>query len=366
MSNKAERRKIDDSTIDKVVSRLNRDFIEGLPGDPKEIATKYARRIVEPYISPSINDQLKEMMLEKRLSDEEYVETFLKIIYHSFHNKKTSDNPKAYILLSQTGGGKSNLRERVLRENPNVVLLDSDSYKKFRPDSTEIQDQYPQYYGALTGIDCYDHVENVSNFTMENGYDFLIESAPSISQGVIGVNTEELERLGYEINYYALAIGDIVSQMAVHKRYEYELRDDILKKSAKLTDIDRHNDSYAAVQLVLENASPESRIVVFRRGTEEENQVPQIIESGSDKKSKMDTLESYRRKSNEEYLASNSFLEDYYLVRKLLLEREAPRTQIVQLESVSQNARLRGMQLFGDDYQINIKPVKESRTIEDR
>ena len=359
MSDFQKRRNIDDDTIDRVVSDLSSSFIKSLPEDPVYIAQKYARRRETPFILPSINANLREMMFEHILSDEEYLKVLYKILAFTFNNRSRKGNPNAHILLSQTGGGKSNLRERIIRENNGIVIIDSDSYKRFRDDSTEIQEKYPQFYGALTGIDCYDHVENVSRFTMEQGYDFLIEGAPSVSQGVIGINFDKLEQLEYAINYGALAVGDIVSQMAVHKRYEQALRDEKLKDSAKLTDIDRHNDSYAAVVLVLQNASPESSIEIYRRGTDEESRVPQRIESEEGKEHKIETLEEYRRRSNEEYITSHQFARDYNWVKQMMEERNAPEIQQVQLNTVLQNAKLRAAQISEERARDFEKEIEE-------
>lgn len=359
MSDFQKRRNIDDETIDKVVAGLNSKFIESLPEDPVFIAQKYARRRETPFISPSINANLREMMFEHILPDEDYLKVLYKIMAFTFNGKKRTGKPSSHILLSQTGGGKSNLRERILTENEGIVVIDSDSYKRFRDDSTEIQEKHPQFYGALTGIDCYDHVENVSRFTMEQGYDFLIEGAPSVSQGVIGINFDKLEQLEYAINYDALAVGDIVSQMAVHKRYEQALRDEKLKDSAKLTDIDRHNDSYAAVVLVLQNSSPESSIEIYRRGTDEECRVPQKIESEKEKEHKIETLEEYRRRSNEEYITSHQFARDYNWVKNMMEEREAPEIQRVQLNTVLQNAKLRAAQISAEYARNFEKEIEE-------
>lgn len=352
MSDFQERRNIDDDTIYKVVSNLNSSFVESLPEDPIYIAQKYARRRVTPFISPSINDKLRKMMFEHILSDEDYLKVLYKIMADTFNKKSRASKPGAHILLSQTGGGKSNLRERILKENEGIVVIDSDSYKRFRDDSKAIQEKYPQFYGALTGIDCYDHVENISRFTMEQKYDFLIEGAPSVRQGVIGVNFDELQQLEYNISYDALAVGDIVSQMAVHKRYEKALMDAKLKNFAKLTDMDRHNDSYAAVALVLQNSSPDSKIEIYRRGTDEENRVPQRIES--EKGNKIAILEEYRRRSNEEYITSLQFARDYEWVKKKMEERKAPELQRVQLNRVLQNAKLRAAQIR-DEYACDIE-----------
>ena len=348
MSDFQTRRNIDEKTIKKVVSELSSDFKYSLPGDPILIAQRYARRRVHPFISPSINDNLRKMMFEHILPDEDYLKVLYKIMAFTFNNKSRACNPSAHILLSQTGGGKSNLREKILRDNAGIVVIDSDSYKKFRDDSMQIQEQYPQYYGALTGIDCYDHVENISRFTMEQRYNFLIESAPSVSQGVIGINMEELNQLAYNINYDALAIGDIISQMAVHKRYEQALRDDKLKYVAKLTDIDRHNDSYAAVVLVLQNSSEDSKILIFRRGTDLEGRVPQLIEAGDGKEEKIVALEEYRRSSNEDYITSGQFKTDYKWVKRMMEERKAPEIQREQLNTVVQNATLRFPQISNE------------------
>jgi len=35
------------------------------------------------------------------------------------------------------------------------------------------------HFGALTGIDSYDHANDINMYAMENGYDILLECAPS-------------------------------------------------------------------------------------------------------------------------------------------------------------------------------------------
>lgn len=352
MSNDKQRCIIAPHIIRKVVSNLSDEFINSLPGKPERIAEEFALRIQQPYFSPSISVDLREMMLEHRLSDEDYLITFFKILYHTFYNKVASNNPEALILLSQTGGGKSNLRERILRERNNIAVLDSDSYKGFRPDSLEIQQLYPQYYGALTGIDSYDHVQNIASFAMKNRYNFLIESAPSTSQGVIGLDLDELEQLGYSIHYDVLAIGHIVSQMGIHQRYEAMLRDEELRKTAKLTSIARHNDSYLAVLEVLHNSSPNSIITVYRRGSEAENMKPQIVATNLTTEDAVKTVVDYRESSNRRYISSHQFNTDYRAVQGMMAQRGASEAQMRQLSMVWENAKSYSQSRSQSDYAL--------------
>lgn len=145
-------RGISEETLRKVVSGLNPDFIKGLPETP-EVLYKYVQRRTDPVISKNISYELGLKMQNTRLSDEDYLLTFFKILFDVFNNKTpVSENEKlaAHILVAQTGAGKSNLRKMLLNRNSNIVIVDSDKYKKFRPDVDEILQKDPVNFGALT------------------------------------------------------------------------------------------------------------------------------------------------------------------------------------------------------------------------
>ena len=270
-------------------------------------------------------------MLNNRLSDKDYFITFLKIVRFVFSGKEKSLNPKANILLAQTGAGKSRLRELVLRKNPKSVIINSDHFKKFRTDVDKLFEEDPAHFGALTGIDSYDHANDINMYAMENGYDILLECAPSTSQGMIGVNKKMLQDYQYDINYFGLAVGNLPSAFSIHKRYEEDIRDPKMKGEAKLTSLARHNDSYDAMSKIMQGIDL-YKLHTYRRGTAEEKFIPQLV----DGKNKIEVFKKLQYESNVMYLKEQQAnnMKEYNEIRRLMEERNADKAQIQQLEDV--------------------------------
>lgn len=330
--NNNEMRKLDENVLKKVVGKLNADFIKDLPITAEELF-EFAKRRIEPQISSNISYDLGKRMLESRLSDEDYFITFLKAIQDVFYAKEAEDGSiQTHILVSQTGGGKTNLRKLLLNKDKNMIIVNPDLYKKFRPDATKIMKEDPTCFGALTGIDSYDHASNILDFAIAKKYNLLLECAPSTQNGLIGVDLKKLNENGYETQFDILSVGDLISSIAIHKRYEIELRQK--NKGAKLTDLKRHNDSYEAVEEIIKELPPK-KINIYRRGTDIEKQVPVLINGDSNKTNiySLEKLKEEREKSNTEYSKSN-FGIDYKNIYSQMKERNAPKEQFEQLEEV--------------------------------
>lgn len=252
-----------------------------------------------------------------------------------------SDEPKASIIISQTGAGKTKLRELVLAKQKNTVIVNPDLYKKYNPNIPRILQEDPTHLGALTGIDSYDHANNVRNLATTLGYSLFFECAPSEKQGLVGIDLEELYSNGYESNFYALAVGDLPSAVAIHSRYELELKKDPFAKGVKLTNLKRHDDSYKGVISVLQYL-PLDRVNIYRRGTIEEQLIPQnvMVENGIQVHSTEELLNYLRRErnnSNSQYVFNRTrpnFLEDFQLIKRFMQERNAPQEQFQQLEQI--------------------------------
>ena len=336
MGQNSIRRNLDESALEEALLCLNDEFLKDLPDTPENLF-KYASRSVEPEISDSISYDSGRKMLEYRLSDKEYFITFLKIVRSVFKGKTPSKTPKSNILLAQTGAGKSNLRSLILKQNPNSVIINSDRYKRFRPDVDYIIETDAQHFGALTGIDSYDHADNINRYAMENGYNILIECAPSVSQGMIGVDTDLMESYSYDVNYHALAVGNLISAFSIHKRYERDIRDREMKGEAKLTDLERHDDSYKAMINIIKNMDA-NKLSIYRRGTKDEDYIPVLVEA-TDKAVKFEELQ---HESNMSYVEEQrkSNMSDYVELKKLIQERQADTSQIEQLEKIMDMFRL--------------------------
>ena len=195
-----ETRGISKETLNELLQELNPDFIKKLPDTPQEIL-KFAKRRVNPYISENINETLAKQMLETRQTDKEYLLTLFKAMTITFINgQDPSQHPVAAVLVSQTGAGKTSLRELINPQNQVYVVINPDLYKKYRSDADKIREKDRTHFGALTGIDSYDHAANIRTYAMEKGYNILIEVAPSLQQGLIGVDEKELEEHGYQLD----------------------------------------------------------------------------------------------------------------------------------------------------------------------
>lgn len=245
------------------------------------------------------------------------------------------------MLISQTGAGKTNLRKNIMENNSNYVIVNSDLYKKFRPDAEEIMQKDPTNFGALTGIDCYDHANNVIDFATTMGYNLLLECAPSVKEGLIGVDIPKLQQHQYSTNFHVLAVGDLISSLAIHYRYELEIENGLLNQGTKLTDLKRHDESYKAVEQVVREL-PARTVTIYRRGTAQESRVPISLSNVVPREeistiTNLRLLRNARDKSNFEYVSKsndNNFESDYKTIKYLMNNRNAPKAQVMQLEEV--------------------------------
>lgn len=331
-------RNISEDTLNTVVSNLNKDFIDELPVSPKELL-KYATRRIDPVISENITYSLGQSMLAHRLSDEDYLTAFFQAIHTSFYEKKVCDKKTASILISQTGAGKTNLSTLILKKNPNIVVINPDLYKKFNPKLPQILKEDPTHLGALTGIDSYDHANNIRNFAIEKGYSLLFECAPSQKQGLVGIDLQTLEENGYDTRFHVMAAGDLLSLMAIHYRYEEEINRNPTSCEVKLTDLNRHEDSYKGVEKVVQTLSPD-KIHIYRRGKKEEEYIPQEItkhdEQNLNTEDIIRILLKERENSNKNYVfnETNSFQKDFNKIKTSMEKRKAPDAQFAQLEKI--------------------------------
>lgn len=333
-------RNISDDTLNVVVSKLNDEFIQELPVTPKELL-KYATRRTDPVISENITYSLGQSMLSHRLSDEDYLIAFFQAVHTSFYGKKNDINDKqAAILVSQTGAGKTNLTSLMLSKNPNIVIINPDLYKKFNPKLSEILKEDPTHVGALTGIDSYDHANNIRNFAIERGYSLLFECAPSQKQGLLGIDLKTLEEHGYNTKFHIMSVGNLISSMAIHYRYEKAINENPDSCDVKLTDLSRHDDSYKGVETVSRMIASD-KISIYRRGFESEQYIPQEITT-RDNNSELSQEEiiqilfKERENSNRNYIfdAKNNFQEDFNKIKTSMELRKAPKAQFNQLNEI--------------------------------
>lgn len=338
MSENSDTRGISKEILQELLGELNEDFINDLPDKPEEIL-KFAKRRTHPFISEGIAPDLAQKMLDSRLSDKDYLLTLFKSMVFTFgNNQQKYEHPVASILVSQTGAGKSNLRTMLDPKKNRYIVVNSDMYKKFRLDAEQIRSADPTHFGALTGIDSYDQANNINEFAMAKGYNILVEVAPSLSQGLIFVDMDDLMQHGYTPNVHVMAVGDLVSALSIHYRYEEEKVLSHGKGDTKLTDLKRHDESYQAVEKVIKPFNPEM-ISLYIRGRDAFSDPVHIETEGSNMNGILGTLRRERQKSNFGYVTGDgieksSFYDDYQFIRGLMTDRNAPPEERQQLGKI--------------------------------
>ncbi len=324
-----ERRNISKDILDKVLPEIPHTIIEMLPDSPKNLL-KYAFRVKEINFSASIKDEkIKTLMKEYLLSDEEYLKTFYYVMAISFQNKTPVDNPEIVVVVAQTGSGKSHLTAKLLKENNNFVFIDSDKYKHFRYDAKRIANEYPVLYPFLTGPDAYDHADNIYKYAIENNYNVIKETAPSPNKHLLGFEKKEK----YSVSVHILSVGKLNSLLSIHERYELQKISGL--KTAKLTPIIRHNESYDAligcIQKLIDEGYSE-QIRVYIRGKKSSGYVPIKIYPSEKFDNPIDAIKYAREIDNKETM--KAFEKRVKKIISQMDDRNALKEQYTQLNEV--------------------------------
>ncbi|MGN1300811.1 MAG: zeta toxin family protein [Clostridia bacterium] len=333
-----ERREISKEVYNRVIDLIPKEIINMLPEEPEKLLP-YATRVCKMQVSAGINDEVKQLMEEHLLSDEEYLKTFYYVMAITFVNKHPVENPEIAIVAAQTGSGKSNLTAKILRKNGNYIFVDSDKYKHFRYDAQDIAKEYPVIYPQLTGPDGYDHATDIYNYATDKKYNIIKETAPSATKGLVELDINALKEKNYSISVHILAVGELNSLLSVHERYELQIIHGL--KTAKLTGIPRHDESYNALiknVMDLENNTNISSINIYMRGIKEENFNPKKIYPSNIYSSPEDAIIAARKIDNDKTI--KEFNERYNLVLLQMDKRNAPKPQYEQLEQIRERWKI--------------------------
>lgn len=327
------KRTISQNIYEELINELPEIIVKMLPDEPINLL-KYAQRVEKINFAPNLKDDVKLLMEKYLLSDKEYLRTFYYAMAITFYNKVPVEYPQISIVAAQTGSGKSNLTAKLLRNDENYIFVDSDKYKHFRYDAQEIAQKYPVLYPFLTGPDGYDCADNIYNYAVNNKYNIIKETAPSLSKGLIGINDEKIIKKGYKIEVHILAVGELNSLLSLHERYEKQILSGL--KTAKLTPISRHDESYMALcknvdDLQLNNNI--KNIYVYERGIIENNFNPRQIYPSSQYMSPIQAINGARENDNKK--TGDEFANRYKLIEKQMEDRNAPIEQVQQLQKVN-------------------------------
>lgn len=329
------KRKISNEILNETLENISSEILNTLPSKPEKLLN-YAVRLEKPNISPNIKQEIKEMMIDNLLSDEEYLATYFSILSTFFYKKTSVTNPKLHLVLGQTGSGKSNVTAKLLKEDNNIVVIDSDKYKHYRPDAENIAKNNPTLYGFLTGPDAYGHRDNIYEFAVDNKYNILIEIAPSIKNGLFNVDIEKLIERGYSIDVHTLAVSNINSALSIHERYEGQIETNLA--TPKLTDLERHNESFRALNKIIKEIQNNKQInnIIYKRAENKED-YPSVIYQKDILNNFTCPYEALLKCQNEDTISmGRNFNNRYNVVLKQMNDREAEYMQYKQLKDIKE------------------------------
>lgn len=290
-------------------------------------------------VSPNVKPEIAKLMIDYALTPEEHERVLRRIEDYCFYGKHPVENPKIYLVISQTGAGKSTLTSHLLKINhQNTVVIDSDNFKSFNPKKEHIQAKYPTLYGYLTGIDAYLHRDEIYTKALSEGYNVLIEVAPSTKEKLFNIDFDELARYGYQIDANILAVSQINSLISVHERFEGQI--EAKMNSPKLTDFKRAIDSYESLGMILKELLPmdEVQVNIWKRGSYDQLQEGEIMPAPilltSDKSKAVEEFEKARKEDEAQTLTEAP--KRIKIVKEQMESRRAPTAQRAQFAQIEE------------------------------
>lgn len=306
-------------------------------------------------ISPNVKPDVADLMIEYALTPEQHDKVLQRIEDYCFFGKYPVANPKIYLVISQTGAGKSSLTSHLMKVNHhNTVVIDSDAFKAFNPRKDHICAKYPTLYGYLTGLDAYLHRDEVYQKALQEGYNVLIEVAPSTKERLFNIDFDELAMYGYEVDANILAVSRINSLLSIHERFEGQI--EAKMNSPKLTDFKRANDSYDSLGMVLEDLLelPNVGVKIWQRGSydsmEEGEFMPSPVLLTTDKEEAVSVFEEARKDDEAKTLLDAQ--KRVRIVKDQMEARRAPtaqRAQFSQIEKIISDLELANNWLTNKD-----------------
>lgn len=269
------REKVENNTNNSEVISNQIEYPAGDKINPKKRA--------KARIDSNLKSWLKKLMEKYILSEEEHKAILEDIKKASYEGKTKVENPKFIIVLAQTGAGKSNLTSSIYSNDDNLVIIDSDKYKAYRHDNKDILRDHFAEYAYLTAPDAYLHRDEMLTDAMNSKYNILMECAPSEKDGLF-VDIDRIQQAGYTVEIHVLGVSSLNSSISTHERYEDSLERN--SNVAKLTSLDRHDDSFTSLnEAVKENQNKKNvKICVYKRGENGKSAPEKVYDSSNDDK----------------------------------------------------------------------------------
>lgn len=264
------------------------------------------------------NKDLKTLIENYKLSEEEHKTILEELKANTFSSKNSEGKPSVMFVIGQPGCGKTTFIQNTNLSN--YTIINSDEYRHLSKYSDEILSQYPTYYTKLTNFDAHLWGDELFSYAINNGYSVLREKAP------VDYSLLELIQIippEYDLNINVVVTGNLSSLLATRERYEREL---LKGNNAKLSNIEAHNQCYDLL--------PDFISRCLQLGVNVNYVVPynnrfKTICVGDDY---LSLLEKIRQESNEN--ACIEYETRINAIKKAMESRNAPKQQFDELSKI--------------------------------
>jgi hypothetical protein len=173
--------------------------------------------------------------------------------------------------------------------------------------------------------------------TIDNGYNTIVEKAPSTPKtGMTNFWGEYVIPKNYNVEHDILAVSDLNSLLSTRERYEEQLLSGA--KTPKLTEIIRHDDSFIATNMVIAELTASDKSLVFIRG-DKITKTPLQVYPDKRFAALSECINYYRDIDTEQTL--KEYPERCWILRKQMIERNAPKKQFDQLDEIYERCKSR-------------------------
>lgn len=244
----------------KLLNMINKQELLKLTKKDNEYI-KFLNNRISLNISPSIAKD----MIKFTLSKEEHNKVFKTIKEEYLKDILLSKTPTIHLVISQSGGGKTNLTS-FIKDKYNINLsIDSDKLKKYHPLNSIIIKYNYKLYNYLTALDAYLFRDELYNEALSLGLDFILGISPSMKDYYFNVDFNKLFSLGYKIEVHVISVCEINSVLSIYERYYEQLNNNAF--ILKIPEISRAIDSATSMDdVVIDLLKLDININIYKRG----------------------------------------------------------------------------------------------------
>jgi hypothetical protein len=213
--------------------------------------------------------------LQERFSlSPEQIENIKNICISALISKqKPAENPTLIIVGGQEGSFKDNLKKIVLKElSNNAVVLSKEELRKYHPNFSEIQAQYPDMLRLFTEDLAKMLLLNLENQALEKRLNVLLESSLGNSETI----TQKLNHYKshqYHIDLRVVSINKMFSYLNSEETYEQMLAAGNLGRNISKH---HHDKNFEAIETTLHKIQKKElldKVEVYKVGIQEKNDV---------------------------------------------------------------------------------------------